>query len=118
VNQPVFELASGLSLFIYIILAAWRKVRDDSNPKVDWLIAGYVEGSTKDITVLKSGNGGIDQCSQELPVNQAVFGGFRHQGRFMTFFYADEGTPTMQKGRASMHKNGELLYAPVSLSYC
>lgn len=87
---------------------------------------------TSDITVLQFGNGGIEACASALPVGQAVFGGLAVGGvpshnknnnnnestssskahdsnghcRFVSFFYCDEGTPTMQKGRASLHKNG------------
>lgn len=87
---------------------AWAEVRDDSNVEVDWLIAGYEGDSKTDITVLAKGSGGIDDCSKALPEGLAVFGGcrLRETGRFVTFYYADEGAPVMMKGRASMHKNG------------
>lgn len=93
--------------------SAWSEVRDDSNTCVDWIIVGYDGTSKTDITVVCKGSGGVDACSNALPEGQAVFGGCRlENGRFVTFFYADSGTPTMQKGRASMHKNGELsMYA-------
>lgn len=87
--------------------AAWNEVRDDTNPEVDWLIAGYALNSKTDITILEKGAGGVDRCAEALPENVPAFGGVRVHGRFATFFYTDEGTPTMQKGRASMHKNGE-----------
>lgn len=76
---------------------------------VDWLIAGYDKNSKTDITVLDKGIGGIDACSIALPLQMAVFGGCRlkQSGRFVCFFYADDGTPVMQRGRASMHKNGK-----------
>jgi len=91
-------------------MLAWAEVRDDSNTSVDWIIVGYDGSSKTDITVLNKGNGGVEACSRALPEGRAVFGGCRlENGRFVTFFYADEGTPTMQKGRASMHKNGENL---------
>lgn len=90
-------------------ILVWDQVRDDLDTSVDWLIAGYVPGSKTDITVLHKGTGGIQGCSSSLPPNTPTFGGCRlNTGRFVTFFYADEGTPTMQKGRASMHKNGVL----------
>jgi hypothetical protein len=90
---------------------AWAEVRDDSNGSVDWIIVGYNGTSKTDITVLTKGNGGVDSCSRALPRGRAVFGGCRlESGRFVTFFHADEETPTMQKGRASMHKNGEALW--------
>jgi len=75
------------------------------------LIAGYDQDSKTDITVLKKGMGGLDECVLALPQGKAVFGGIRTRGqRFNTFFYCDsEGTTPMQKGRASLHKNGELL---------
>jgi hypothetical protein len=69
---------------------------------------GYDGESKTDMTILEKGNGGIGMASLALPKGKAVFGGCRLQsnGRFVTFFYADEGTPSMQKGRASLHKNG------------
>jgi hypothetical protein len=71
------------------------------------LIAGYVPGSKTDITVLLKGCGGLETCAKALPSGQAVFGGLRHRSnRFVTFWYCDDATPTMQKGRASLHKNG------------
>lgn len=86
---------------------AWNEVRDDSNDEVDWIIAGYVEGSKTDITILVKGHGGVEACSAALPKGKPVFGGIRVRGRFVTFYYAkDDDTSTMQKGRASMHKNG------------
>jgi len=93
-----------------IVSETWVQVRDNADSTVDWLIAGYDGTSKTDITILEKGNGGIDECSKLLPENLAVFGGCRltSNGRFVTFFYADDGTPTMQRGRASMHKNGVL----------
>ena len=91
-----------------LFCAAWTEVRNDSNSSVDWIIAGYDGTSKTDITVIAKGSGGVSACSASLPEGQAVFGGCRlESGRFVTFFYADEDTPTMQKGRSSMHKNGE-----------
>ena len=90
-------------------LPAWSQVRDERNKEVDWLIAGYDQNSKTNVTVLKKGNGGINTCCLELPEKKAVFGGVRlDNGRFVTFFHAAVGTPIMEKGRASMYKNGEL----------
>lgn len=42
-----------------------------------------------------------------MPENQPLFGGVRlESGRFVAFVYSGEGVGVMQKGRASMHKNG------------
>jgi hypothetical protein len=90
--------------------SAWAEVRNDSNPSVDWIIVGYDDdGNSKtDITLLDKGTGGITACSEALPEGRAVFGGCRKEnGRFVTFFYASAETPPMQRGRASMHKNGK-----------
>ncbi len=86
---------------------AWEEVRDDNNP-IDWLIAGYDGSSKTDITILSKGPGGLESCADSLPRSEPVFGGLRlsNSGKFVTFFYADEGTSIMKKGRASMHKNG------------
>lgn len=102
--------SSGVNV-LPIVAETWGEVRDDLNKDVDWLIAGFnTEGKTcRDITILKKGKGGLSGCSSELPHSLACFGGCRlRSGRFVTFFYADESTPTMQKGRASMYKNGVL----------
>ena len=82
---------------------AWAEIRDDTNTTVDWLIAGYEEGSKTDITVLSKGSGGLSACAAALPDGQAVFGGCKLQcnGRFVSFFYAGEGTSVMARGRAS-----------------
>mmetsp|Transcript_2181 Transcript_2181/g.3145 ORF Transcript_2181/g.3145 Transcript_2181/m.3145 type:complete len:181 (+) Transcript_2181:97-639(+) len=99
--------SSGVNV-LPCVAETWSQVRDDKNEDVNWLIAGYASNSKTDITVIAKGPGGMDACSQSLPKDQAVFGGIRVGQRFVTFFYTDEGTPTMQKGRASMHKNGVL----------
>mmetsp|Transcript_48741 Transcript_48741/g.146879 ORF Transcript_48741/g.146879 Transcript_48741/m.146879 type:complete len:267 (-) Transcript_48741:177-977(-) len=101
--------SSGVNV-LQTVAETWEEVRDNRNPAVDWLIAGFDRRSKTDITVLKKGNGGVARCSSELPHGLACFGGCRlmTSGRFVTFFYADEDTPTMQKGRASMYKNGVL----------
>lgn len=104
----MFEIYTQPSLLFTI--PVWTLVRDDTNTDIDWLIAGYDNGSKTDITVLAKGNGGIDACANALPTGQVVFGGCRVQstGRFVTFYHADETAPTMMKGRASLHKNGEM----------
>ena len=101
----IFVLVAHLSLCCYNY-PGWSEVRDDSN-EIDWLIIGYDGSSKTDVTVLEKGSGGLEECSANLPSQSAVFGGVRlSSGRFVTFFYASEGTSVMQKGRASMHKNG------------
>ncbi len=90
--------------------SAWAEVRDDSNLDIDWLLAGYHGNSKKDITVLTKGHGGLEACANVLPNGIPVFGGVRlSNGKFVHFFYADEDTSVMQRGRASMHKNGTFL---------
>jgi Cofilin/tropomyosin-type actin-binding protein len=84
-------------------------VRDSSNENVDWVIAGYDNGSKTDITVLQKGSGGVAACAAALLESDPVFGGFRlSNGRFRHFYYAPDGASVMKKGRASMHKNGVL----------
>jgi len=89
---------------------AWAEVRDNGNACVDWLIAGYDNGSKTDITVLQKGSGGVAACAAALPESEPVFGGCRMRatGRFQCFYYAPDGASVMKKGRASMHKNGVL----------
>lgn len=88
---------------------AWEKVRDDKNTDIDWLIASYDNGSKTDITVIASGNGGVEACANALPSDEPAFGGVRlSSGRFRHFYYCGENVSAMKKGRASMHKNGVL----------
>lgn len=95
--------------FILAGYAAWAEVRDNGNQDVDWLIAGYDNGSKTDITVIGKGNGSIEACAKALPETEPCFGGFRlSNGRFRHFYYAPDAASVMKKGRASMHKNGVL----------
>lgn len=88
---------------------AWAEIRDNGNADVDWLIAGYENGSKTDITVLSKGKGGVSACAAALLDDEPVFGGFRlSTGRFRHFYYAPESASVMKKGRAAMHKNGVL----------
>lgn len=89
---------------------AWEEVRDEKNSSVDWVIIGYEDGSKSNVTVVNKGDGGVEGCCNALPEAEPVFGGIRLEknGRFVSFFYAGEGTSIIRKGRASMHKNGVL----------
>jgi hypothetical protein len=94
---------------LILLFVAWEQVRDDTNKDVDWLIAGYVPGSKTDITVLCKGSGGVAECAAALPDDQPCFGGVRlSNDRFKGFYYVADSVSAMQKGRASMHKNGVL----------
>ncbi|KAL7530646.1 hypothetical protein ACHAXR_004838 [Thalassiosira sp. AJA248-18] len=91
--------SSGVNV-LPVVADTWALVRDNSNTDVDWLIAGFDGNSKTDITVASSGSGGIDACSAALPENAACYGGVRlENGRFVTFYYAPEGCPVMQRGR-------------------
>lgn len=60
------------------------------------------------MTVVASGSGGLEECSSKL-LEMPCYGGVRlGNGRFVTFFYVPEGCSPMQRGRASMYKNGVL----------
>lgn len=89
--------------------SAWNQIRDEGNKDVDWLVAGYENGSKYDIGLIKKGSGGLEACAKELPEGEPVFGGCRlaSKGRFVSFYYCSEGTSVMKKGRAGMHKNGK-----------
>lgn len=96
---------------------AWAEVRDDSNP-IDWLLTGYHGTSKTEITVLTKGHGGLKACANALPNSEPVFGGVRlSNGKFVHFFYADEDTSVMKKGRASMHKNGTCNFGTLLVYY-
>mmetsp|Transcript_25283 Transcript_25283/g.53407 ORF Transcript_25283/g.53407 Transcript_25283/m.53407 type:complete len:137 (+) Transcript_25283:117-527(+) len=100
--------SSGVNV-LPIVAETWAQVRDDANADVDWLIASFDGSSKTDITVAASGSGGVEACAAALLENAACYGGVRlESGRFVTFFYTPEGCPVMQRGRASMYKNGVL----------
>jgi Cofilin/tropomyosin-type actin-binding protein len=95
------------SPFTILSCPAWAEVRDNCNTDVDWIIAGYENGSKTDIGILQKGSGGVAACARSLPGADPCFGGFRlSSGRFRCFYYAPDGASVMKKGRASMHKNG------------
>jgi hypothetical protein len=112
------SLASCVSLFSVLSVlhhfqmphTAWEKIRDNNNKEVDWLIAGYINGSKYDIGVIKKGSGGLEAASKELESldGEPLFGGclLNKKQRFVKFYYCSESTSAMKKGRASMHKNG------------
>lgn len=84
----------------------WSNVRNDSDP-TNWLIASFDGNSKTDVTVVDSGSGGIEECASRL-LDVACYGGVRlSSGRFVTFFYVPDGCSPMQRGRASMYKNGK-----------
>jgi Cofilin/tropomyosin-type actin-binding protein len=109
-HMPIsFSIPICARLLFHTIIQAWAEIRDNGNPNVDWLIAGYDNGSKTDITVLQKGSGGVEACAAALPDDEPVFGGFRlSNGRFRHFYYAPDAASVMKKGRASMHKNGVL----------
>jgi len=95
--------SSGVNV-LQSVSTTWSQIRDDSDTSVDWLIASFDGNSNTDITVIASGSGGIEECAKNLPEGKACFGGcrLRRNGRFVTFFYAGEGTPVMQRGRGAL----------------
>lgn len=87
------------------VAETWSKVRDNSDP-TNWLIASFDGNSKTNVTVIASGEGGLEECSSKL-LETACYGGIRlSSSRFVSFFYVPEGCPPMQRGRASMYKNG------------
>mmetsp|Transcript_28824 Transcript_28824/g.45413 ORF Transcript_28824/g.45413 Transcript_28824/m.45413 type:complete len:138 (+) Transcript_28824:69-482(+) len=101
--------SSGVNV-LPIVADTWAQIRDDKNTDVDYLIASFDGSSKTDITVISSGAGGVEACAAALLENKACYGGIRlrRNGRFVTFFYVPEGCPPLQRGRASMFKNGVL----------
>ena len=96
--------SSGVNV-LPIVAETWAHVRDDSNASVDWLIASFDSSSKTDITVIASGSGGLEACASILPENNACYGGVKlKSGRFVTFYYAPEGCPVMQRGRGVLEK--------------
>mmetsp|Transcript_2678 Transcript_2678/g.4557 ORF Transcript_2678/g.4557 Transcript_2678/m.4557 type:complete len:135 (-) Transcript_2678:270-674(-) len=98
--------SSGVNV-LPIVAETWAQIRDDKTD-VDYLIASFDGSSKTDITVISSGSGGVEACADALLENKPCYGGVRLRGRFVTFFYVPEGCPPLQRGRASMYKNGVL----------
>ena len=97
--------SSGVNV-LASVAEAWSSVRDNTKP-TNWLIASFDGNSKTDVTLIDSGTGGIEECSSKL-LDVACYGGVRlSSGRFVNFFHVPEGCPPMQRGRASMYKNGE-----------
>ena len=82
-----------------------------------WMIVGYNGASKSNISILAEGSGGINECLNALPRDQTVFGGIRLGQELVKFYFVDEGTSVVTKGRASMHKNGTWVYVHVQFSY-
>lgn len=100
--------SSGVNV-LPVVAETWAQVRDDSNADVDWLIASFDGKSKTDITVVASGSGGVEACSAALLENAACYGGVKIGGNsFVHFYYCPEGCPPLQRGRATMYKNGVL----------
>jgi hypothetical protein len=92
--------SSGVNV-LPIVAETWAKVRDDTNARIDWLIAGFDGSSKTDITILSSGMGGLATCASSLPDDVACYGGVKLEknSRFVTFYYAPDGCPVMMRGR-------------------
>jgi hypothetical protein len=99
--------SSGVNV-LPLVAETWSSVRDNSSP-INWLIASFNGNSKTDVTVIASGSGGFDECSTKLSDVACCYGGVKlSNGRFVSFFYVPEGCPPMQRGRASMYKNGKV----------
>jgi hypothetical protein len=97
--------SSGVNV-LPIVAETWAQVRDDSNASVDWLIASFDGSSKTDIKVIASGSGGLESCASMLPESNACYGGVKlKSGRFVTFYYAPDGCPVMQRGRGKYFSN-------------
>jgi hypothetical protein len=108
-HAPIIAKCSHSVSVSSLCITAWAQVRDEKNLEVDWLIAGYDNGSKTNITVISKGNGGVEACAAALLENEPCYGGCRFSnGRFKHFYHAGEISSAMKKGRASMHKNGVL----------
>ena len=94
--------SSGVNV-LPIVAETWAQVRDDSNTSIDWLIASFDGNSKTDVTIMTSGCGGVQACSNALPDDKCCYGGIRlENGRFVTFYYAPDNCPPMQRGRGMM----------------
>jgi hypothetical protein len=97
--------SSGVNV-LPIVAETWAQVRDDSNASVDWLIASFDGSSKTDIKVIASGSGGLESCASMLSESNACYGGVKlKSGRFVTFYYAPDGCPVMQRGRGKYFSN-------------
>ena len=66
--------SSGVNVLPSVV-EAWAKVRDDSNPEVDWILIGYDGTSKTDITLIEKGKGGMDVLSAKLSMVVSSAGG-------------------------------------------
>jgi hypothetical protein len=90
------------------VAETWTLVRNDSE-STNWLIASFDGNSKTDVTVIASGQGGIEECASRL-LDAPCYGGVRlSSGRFVSFFYVPDGCSPLSRGRASMYKNGKLM---------
>jgi hypothetical protein len=95
------------------IPAAWRRVRDNNDTTVNWILCGYFPHDSKsNVEVVAQGPGDFEDLKKELLdpkyASQCLFGGFRENEKFAHFTWVGVSTGGMAKGRASLHKNAIL----------
>jgi hypothetical protein len=101
------------------VAETWTLVRNDGC-LTNWLIASFDGNSKTNVTVIASGQGGIEECASRL-LDTPCYGGVRlSSGRFVSFFYVPDGCSPMSRGRASMYKNGtlDLIFSKFDVNQC
>jgi len=95
------------------IRQAIREVRDDKSA-VDWMLMGY-EGNTNKVTLVGSGDQGLDQLITHLGDDKILYGLYRTTDtvdntvavKFVLILWVGEKVPIIRKARITTHK-GEI----------
>ncbi|XP_055905371.1 drebrin-like protein isoform X2 [Eupeodes corollae] len=89
------------------IIAAWKDVLDDKST-TDWSLYGY-EGNSNDLKVVGSGEGGIEELTEELNSGKIMYAFVRIEdpktglNKFLLINWQGEGAPVNRKGTCANH---------------
>lgn len=89
------------------IIAAWKDVLDDKST-TDWSLYGY-EGNSNDLKVVGSGEGGIEELTEELNSGKIMYAFVRIEdpktglNKFLLINWQGEGAPVNRKGSCANH---------------
>jgi len=91
--------------------AAINDVRD-KNTVTNWVLFGYVKGSSNQIELIGSGSGGLFEMTSKIMNDGVYYGLYRMVDRiddsdtvkYATFYFLGEQTPIMHKARIGTHR--------------
>ncbi|KAH8270277.1 hypothetical protein KR018_006466 [Drosophila ironensis] len=89
------------------IEAAWRDVLDDKST-TNWALFGY-EGQTNELKVVGSGNGGVDELTEDLNSGKIMYAFVRIEdpktslNKYLLINWQGEGAPVLRKGTCANH---------------